>query len=101
PRAGAAARTREPGLGLSTDRGRTDQACFPYLAEHDSASACCGWVGARTAAPTVSWPAFLRRQAASLLACDFFTVETVTLRRLHVLFFIELGRRPVHFAGCT
>jgi len=30
----------------------------------------------------VSWPAFLRRQAASLLACDFFTVETVALRRL-------------------
>jgi putative transposase len=49
----------------------------------------------------VSRPAFLRRQAASLLACDFFTVETVMLRRLHVLFFIELGSRRVHFAGCT
>ena len=49
----------------------------------------------------VSWPAFLRRQAASVLACDFFTVETVTLRRLYVLFFIELGSRRVHLAGCT
>jgi putative transposase len=49
----------------------------------------------------VSWPAFLRRQAASMLACDFFTVETVTLRRLYVLFFIELENRRVHFAGCT
>jgi putative transposase len=39
----------------------------------------------------VSWPAFLRQQAASMLACDFFTVETVTLRRLYVVFFIELG----------
>jgi putative transposase len=49
----------------------------------------------------VSWPAFLRRQAASLLASDLFTVETVTLRRLYVLFFIEVGSRRVHFAGCT
>jgi putative transposase len=49
----------------------------------------------------VSWPVFLRRQAATLIACDFFTVETVTLRRLYVLFFIELGSRRVHFAGCT
>ena len=49
----------------------------------------------------VSWPPFLRRQAASMLACDFFTVETVALRRLYVLFFIELGSRRVHLAGCT
>src|SRR5205823_235411 len=48
--------------------------------------------------PTVSWPVFLRRQAASLLACDFFTVETVTLHRLYVLFFIELGK-PIRGLG--
>ncbi len=41
----------------------------------------------------VSWPVFLRQQAASMLACDFFTVETVSLRRLYVFFFIELGSR--------
>jgi putative transposase len=49
----------------------------------------------------VSWPAFLRRQAASVLAGDFFTVETIALRRLYVLFFIELESRRLHLAGCT
>jgi putative transposase len=48
-----------------------------------------------------SWSVFLRQQAASMLACDFFTVETVALGRLYVLFFIELGSRRVHLAGCT
>ena len=36
-----------------------------------------------------------------MLAVDFFTVETISLQRLYVLFFIELGSRRVHFAGCT
>jgi hypothetical protein len=36
-----------------------------------------------------------------MLACDFFTVETLRLGRLYVLFFIELGRWRVHVAGCT
>jgi hypothetical protein len=48
-----------------------------------------------------SWREFLRQQAASVLACDFFTVETITLRRYYVLFFIELGSRRVYLAGCT
>jgi putative transposase len=48
-----------------------------------------------------SWQQFLRQQAASMLACDFFTVETISLRRFYVLFFIELENRRVHLAGCT
>jgi putative transposase len=48
-----------------------------------------------------SWRDFLRQHAASMLACDFFTVETLSLRRFYVLFFIELESRRVHFAGCT
>ena len=36
-----------------------------------------------------------------MLAVDFFTVETLSLQRFYVLFFIELGSRRVHLAGCT
>jgi putative transposase len=48
-----------------------------------------------------SWREFLRSQAASIVACDFFTVETVLLRRYYVLFFIAHATRRVWFAGCT
>jgi putative transposase len=48
-----------------------------------------------------SWRQFLRQQAATVLACDFFTVETLSLCRFYVLFFIELRSRRVHLAGCT
>ena len=43
----------------------------------------------------------MRAHRHSLLAVDFFTVETLSLQRLYVLFFIELGSRRVHLAGCT
>jgi hypothetical protein len=48
-----------------------------------------------------SWRQCLRQQAASIMACDFFCVETMLLRRIYVLFFIELGTRRVHLAGLT
>jgi putative transposase len=50
---------------------------------------------------SVRWSDFLRQQAGGIIECDFFTVETLWLRRLSVLFFIELGCRRVHLAGST
>ena len=47
-----------------------------------------------------SWREFLQTQAVSIVACDFFTVETLFLRRNYVLFFIEHATRRVWFAGC-
>jgi putative transposase len=42
-----------------------------------------------------SWAQFLRAQAEGIVACDFFTVETIRLKTLFVLFFIQLSIRRV------
>jgi putative transposase len=62
------------------------------------AGAGLGPAGAR-GGPT--WNEFIRHQARSMVACDFFTVDTASLRRLYVLFFIELSSRRVRLAGIT
>jgi hypothetical protein len=48
-----------------------------------------------------TWREFIQHHKDHLLACGFFTVETVCLKTLHALFFIEIGTRRVHLAGVT
>lgn len=71
-----------------------------------SATTVRSWLRAAGFGPSgtrrgITWREFVRTHRHSLSAVDFFTVETLWLQRLYVLFFIELGSRRVHLAGCT
>ncbi len=48
-----------------------------------------------------TWAQFLAAHAGAILACDFFTVDTVLLRTLYVLVFMEIGSRRILYANCT
>ncbi|WP_219825856.1 hypothetical protein [Nonomuraea typhae] len=48
-----------------------------------------------------AWRQFLTAQAHAIIACDFLVVETITLKRLYVLVFIEHGTRRLHLAAVT
>ena len=50
---------------------------------------------------SVGWRHLMNHYKAQILACDFFTIETIWLKTLYVFFFIELGTRRIHLAGIT
>jgi hypothetical protein len=88
-------------LGLPADRRRVAEARPACVAEHDQAHPAHRplWAGAEAFGPELAAiPPPASREHAR---CDFFTVETISLRRFYVLFFIELENRRVHLAGCT
>jgi putative transposase len=87
-------------VGLHADSRRAPEARGEGLGHHDRDDAPPRRSGTRSQARPNVEPV-PRQQAAGILACDFLTVETVTLRTLYVLVWIELGTRRVHLGGAT
>jgi len=50
---------------------------------------------------SIGWRRLMTHYKGQILACDFFTVETIRLKTLYVFFFIELATRRIHLAGIT
>jgi len=88
-------------LGPSPDLRRAEEAWLPRVADRLRRLLAQAKLepAPRPAGP--SWREFLRAQAASIVACDFFTVESLFLRRYYVFFFIAHASRRVWLAGCT
>jgi transposase InsO family protein len=61
----------------------------------------CGIQPAPVRNGSIGWRHLMTHYKEQILACDFFTVETVFLQTIYVLFFIELGSRRIHFASVT
>jgi putative transposase len=91
----------EPDLGIQAHPGRAGRARDAAVCEQRWNIFHRHSIEPAPRRASVSWREFLRQQAAAILECDFFTVETLWLRRCYALFFTELSRRRVYLAGIT
>ena len=99
PRSGAAAGQGEPELGYRRVHGELCRLGYTIGASTVRAMLQRAGVDPAPIRSAVSWRQFLRAQAKGVLAVDFFTVDTVFLKRLYVLFVIEVASRQVHVLG--
>ena len=90
-RAGAIAGSRASCSSWATGFRRPQSEAFC------AATACRQLLAAR--GPT--WSQFLKAHAGAIVACDFLTVDTVLLRTLYVLVFIEVHSRQILYANCS
>src|SRR5262245_2240540 len=91
----------EPDLGVSAHPRRTRAAWLPDRAEHCVAAAQRADMDPAPRRAELTWQQFLSAQAKSMLACDFFHVDTVLLKRLSVLLVMEVASRRVHLLAVT
>jgi putative transposase len=92
---------REPGLGYRRIQGELARLGITVAASTVWAILKREGIEPAPRRAGLDWSEFLRLQAAGVIACDFLTVETVWLRRLYVLFFLELASRRVYLAGVS
>jgi putative transposase len=88
-------------MGLRQDRRGTSQARFRVGATTIRTLLRRNGLGPAPRRSGPTWTRFLRAQAEAIVACDFFTVETIRLQTLYVLFFIQVSTRRVLVAGVT
>ncbi len=91
----------EPSMGLRADQGGVPRARHEPDCDHGEEGPSGRGTRACTPPGRPELERVLRAQAEAVWACDFFTIETASLRTLYVLFFVEVGSRRLHVTTST